>query len=190
MEFEILGPLRVRADDGQLIALPGAKPRALLAMLLLAPNQAISAERLAVGLWGEDAPEGATATVRVHVSRLRRSLGAAAPLETTAAGYRLRVAPGELDAERFEDKLTTGRGELAAGRVEPARSVLREALALWRGPALDDLAGRAVRGAGDRAPGGAAPDRARGARRGRPRGRSARGADRRAPAARLRASLA
>ncbi len=140
MEFEILGPLRVRADDGQLIALPGAKPRALLAMLLLAPNQAISAERLALGLWGEDAPEGATATVRVHVSRLRHSLGAAAVLETTAAGYSVRVAPGELDAERFEDKLTAGRGELAAGRVEPARSVLHEALALWRGPALDDLA--------------------------------------------------
>ena len=125
MEFEILGPLRVRADDGQLIALHGAKPRALLAMLLLAPNQAISAERLAVGLWGEDAPEGAAATVRVHVSRLRHSLGAAAPLQTTAAGYSLRVAPGELDVERFEDKLTAGRGELAAARAPACHAFRR-----------------------------------------------------------------
>jgi DNA-binding SARP family transcriptional activator len=140
MEFEILGPLRVRAADGRVIALPGAKPRALLAMLLLHPNQPISTERLAVALWGEDVPATAVQTVQVHVSRLRRALGDGGLLDTTSAGYRLRVAPGELDAERFEDKLGEGRSELAAGDVERARNVLREALALWRGPALGDLA--------------------------------------------------
>src|SRR4051794_33729757 len=118
MHFEILGPLRVRADDGGIIPLPGPKPRALLAMLVLHPNQAESTARLAVALWGEETPASTAATVHVHVSRLRRALGDAAVLETTSAGYRLRVAPGELDAERFEEKLGTGRSELAAGRVE------------------------------------------------------------------------
>ena len=69
MEFRILGPLEVRTDGGPL-ALGGAKPRALLAALLLHPNEPISAERLAVSLWGEEAPAGAVKTVQVHVSRL------------------------------------------------------------------------------------------------------------------------
>jgi DNA-binding SARP family transcriptional activator len=74
MEFGILGPLEVRAD-GRAVALGGAKPRALLAMLLTHANQSVSAERVALALWGEDAPAGAIKTVQVHVSRLRKALG-------------------------------------------------------------------------------------------------------------------
>ena len=74
MRFRILGPLEVRGDRGML-ALGGAKPRAILAVLLLHANEPVSAERLAVALWGDEAPAGAVKTVQVHVSRLRKALG-------------------------------------------------------------------------------------------------------------------
>ena len=138
MRFLILGPLEVHIDDGP-VALGGIKPRALLAFLLLHPNEAVSAERLAVALWGEDAPSGATKTVQVHVSRLRKALGDADVITTTQAGYRVRVGPDELDAARFERLVESGRRALAGGQAEHAAAVLREALDLWRGPALVDL---------------------------------------------------
>jgi predicted ATPase/DNA-binding SARP family transcriptional activator len=139
MEFRILGPLEVRAD-GRAVALAGAKPRALLAVLVLHANQPVSAERLALALWGEDAPAGAVKTVQVHVSRLRKALGDPDVLATTPAGYRLRVRPGELDAERFERLVADGRRALAAGAAERAVAVLYDALELWRGPPLAELA--------------------------------------------------
>src|SRR3954465_9982388 len=100
MEFRILGPLEVHGELGA-VALGGSKPRAVLAALLRQANEPVSVERLAVALWGEDAPAGATKTVQVHVSRLRKALGDPDAVSTTPAGYRLRVRPGELDAERF-----------------------------------------------------------------------------------------
>src|ERR671936_249709 len=74
MEFRILGSLEVRADAGA-VTPAGAKPRALLAMLLLHANEPVSVERLAIALWGDDAPAGAAKTIQVYVSRLRRALG-------------------------------------------------------------------------------------------------------------------
>src|SRR5687768_1838904 len=139
MEFRILGSLEVRGDDGP-IGLGGAKPRGLLAMLLLHANEPVSAERLAVALWGEDAPAGSIKTIHVHVSRLRRALGDPGVLATTPAGYRLRVLPGELDADRFARLAAEGREALADGRPESAATRLRESLSLWRGPALADFA--------------------------------------------------
>jgi DNA-binding SARP family transcriptional activator len=139
MEFRILGPLEVRSD-GTTVALPGGKPRAVLAVLLLHANEPVSAERLAVALWGEDAPAGAVRTVQVHVSRLRRALGDDESLATSRAGYRLRVRPGELDLDRFERLVDDGRRALAESRAEQARELLRQALGLWRGPPLADLA--------------------------------------------------
>jgi predicted ATPase/DNA-binding SARP family transcriptional activator len=138
MEFNVLGPLEVRRD-GSVVALGGGRPRALLAVLLLHANEPVSAERLAAAVWGEDAPPGAVKTVQVNVSRLRKALGDDAVL-TTAAGYRLRVGPGELDANHFERLLDEGRRTLAQGRPEEAAERLRQALGLWRGPALADLA--------------------------------------------------
>ena len=99
----------------------------------------MSAERLALALWGEDAPAGAVKTVQVHVSRLRKALGDPEAVATTPAGYRLRVRPGELDAERFARGVEAGRRALAAGDAERAAVVLREALELWRGPPLAEL---------------------------------------------------
>jgi len=140
MEFRILGPLEVRDQQGPL-PLGGAKPRAVLAVLLLHANAAVSAERLAQALWGEDVPPRAVKTVQVHVSRLRKALGDDDVIETSPAGYRLRVEPGELDAERFERQVAEGRRALAAGDCETAAAALRAALDEWRGPALADLAG-------------------------------------------------
>ena len=115
-------------------------PRGLLAVLLLHANEPVSAERLALALWGEEAPAGAVRTVQVHVSRLRRALGDPDVVVTTSAGYRLGLRPGELDAERFERAVGEGRQALAAGQAALAGSVLREALGLWRGPPLADVA--------------------------------------------------
>src|SRR4051812_17491947 len=139
MEFSILGPIEARAD-GRAVTLGGVKPRALLAVLLLHANEAVSAERLALGLWGEDASAGAVKTVQVHVSRLRRALDEPDLLTTTPAGYRLRVRPGELDAECFERLVSDGQEAKAGGDAEQAAAVLREALGLWRGPALSEVA--------------------------------------------------
>src|SRR3954447_11049591 len=139
MEFGILGPLDVRAD-GRTVALGGARPRAVLAVLALHPNRPVSAERLAVALWGEDAPPSAVKTVQVYVARVRKALDDPDVLVTTPAGYTLRVQPGELDAERFERQVENGRQALAAGHGERAAAELRAALELWRGPPLAELA--------------------------------------------------
>src|SRR4051812_35886285 len=139
MDFRILGPLEVTNAAG-VVALGGIRPRALLTVLLLHPNESVSAERLALALWGEDAPAGAAKTVTVHVSRLRKALGDPDAVATTPAGYRLRVGPDELDADRFERDVAAGRGALAAGGPERASLLLERALALWRGPPLAELA--------------------------------------------------
>src|SRR3954471_11076095 len=138
MEFQILGPLDVRGEHGA-VALVGIRPRAVLAVLLLHANQPVTAERLAVALWGQEAPSGATRTVHVYVSRLRKALGDPEAIETTPAGYRLRVRPEELDAERFKRGVETGRRALGDGRPEQAARLLREALELWRGSPLAEL---------------------------------------------------
>jgi DNA-binding SARP family transcriptional activator len=139
MEFRVLGPLEVRTERGA-VGLGGRKPRAVLAMLLLHRNEPVSAERLAVALWGEDAVRGAVKTVQVHVSRLRKALGDPDRVVTTPVGYRLLVRPGELDAERFEVLVKDGTRALAEGQADRAAVLLREALSLWRGPALADVA--------------------------------------------------
>jgi predicted ATPase/DNA-binding SARP family transcriptional activator len=139
VEFGILGPLEVRAD-GHTVALGGARPRAVFAVLALNANQPVSAEHLALALWGEDVPPSAVKTVQVYVARVRKALDDPEVLVTTPAGYTLRVRPDELDADRFERQVAEGRDALAAGRAEDAAAALREALELWRGPPLAELA--------------------------------------------------
>ena len=135
LEFRILGPLEVRAA-GRAVAVPGAKPRATLAVLLLHANQAVSPDQLALALWGEEAPAGAGNTVQVHISRLRKALGNTDALVTTPGGYRLSLDPDDLDALRFDRLVAEARGQPAAD----AAGTLAQALALWRGRALEDLA--------------------------------------------------
>src|SRR4051794_24026858 len=139
MEFRVLGPLEV-VDERGALALGGVKPRAILAVLLLHANEPVSAGRLALALWGEEAPAGAVKTVQVHVSRLRKALGDNGLVATTPAGYCLRVRSGELDTQRFAELVARGRRALADGQAERAAAILREALMLWRGPPLAELA--------------------------------------------------
>jgi DNA-binding SARP family transcriptional activator len=126
-EFRLLGPLEA-VVDGTPVQLAAAKPRALLALLLLNRNRVLSTERLIDELWGDDPPAQATKTLQVYVSQLRKGLGGGRLL-TRAPGYLLRVEPGELDLERFEELVAQARTQPAP----EARDTLAQALALWRG---------------------------------------------------------
>jgi DNA-binding SARP family transcriptional activator len=137
MEFRVLGPLEVW-DEGRELSLGGFKPRALLAVLLLHPNEVVPADQLIDELWGEDAPEGARASLRVNVSRLRKALPQDV-LTTRSPGYAIRLGPDELDLHRFERLVEEGRGLLSHGLVADASQRLRDALSLWRGPALAEF---------------------------------------------------
>jgi YVTN family beta-propeller protein len=146
MDFRILGPLEV-VRNGQPLTLGGSKQRAVLAVLLLHSNETVSVDRLIDALWGEKAPAGAVQSVRVHISRLRKALNGGdgtgngqAGLVTTSGGYQLKVDDDSFDLARFERLYAEGQRELAAGRPERASELLSEALGLWRGPALADLA--------------------------------------------------
>jgi DNA-binding SARP family transcriptional activator/tetratricopeptide (TPR) repeat protein len=124
MEFRLLGPLEV-VEDNRTIEIGAAKERALLAVLLLNANRAVSRDRLIEALWGERAPGTATKALQVYVSHLRKAIGRDRIL-TRSPGYELRVEPGQLDLERFD--------ELVASQE------LEKALGLWRGSPLADFA--------------------------------------------------
>ena len=136
MRFAVLGPLEVSGEDGR-VPLGGPKQRIVLAHLALAANQVVSAECLIDALWGEALPEDPKSTLRVYVSRIRSTLGLDA-VEAQAPGYVLKVERDEVDALRFEDLLEQARTDGHESRE--IDRILREALALWRGPAFADLA--------------------------------------------------
>jgi DNA-binding SARP family transcriptional activator len=134
MDFRVLGPLEVGGDGGTL-DLGGVKQRSLLAMLLLHANEVVSADRLVDALWGASPPLRSGKSIQVYVSRLRKTL-AEERVVTRAPGYVLYVDPGELDLSRFEQLVAEARDAPPATASEK----LSEALALWRGPPLADLA--------------------------------------------------
>ena len=136
-EFRILGPVEASVD-GQPAPLGAPKQRALLALLLVNRGRVVSAEQLVDGLWGEEPPASALQSLQVYVHGLRRALGPDR-IETAGRGYRVVVEEGELDLDRFERTLAHGRAALETGRPDDAADDLRQALALWRGPALADL---------------------------------------------------
>jgi DNA-binding SARP family transcriptional activator len=138
LTFRILGPLEL-AEDGGEIRLGGRKPRALLALLLLHPNEVVPADRLIDELWGGDSGESGASALRVNVARLRKALPDGV-LTTRSPGYMVRVAAEELDLHRFERLVDEGRSLLSRGLAADASQRLREALSLWRGPALADFA--------------------------------------------------
>jgi DNA-binding SARP family transcriptional activator len=135
VEYRILGPLEVSVD-GRVIALGGRHQRALLALLLAQVNEVVPVDRLIDGLWDEAPPETAANIVQGYVSQLRKLLGRDT-IVTRGRGYALIAADGALDLQRFEQRAAAGA---AAGRPEVAAAELRAALAVWRGPALSDLA--------------------------------------------------
>ena len=128
MQIHLLGPVEVVGDHGP-VALGGPKPRALLAMLALEAGSTVSAEHLVDGLWGDDPPATANKLVQLYVSQLRKALAASGEhglIATRGGGYELRVGRDHVDAARFERLLAQGAA--------------REALRLWRGAALADVA--------------------------------------------------
>jgi DNA-binding SARP family transcriptional activator len=130
-DFRLLGPLEA-VVDGNPVPLAAAKPRALLALLLLNRNRVVPTERLIDELWSDEPPARATKTLQVYVSQLRKVLGPERLL-TRPQGYLLRIEPGELDLERFEELTADARDRLEQGDAVTARERLREALQLWRG---------------------------------------------------------
>ena len=134
MEFLLLGPLEVRSARERL-PLGGPRQRTVLADLLLHAGSVVSKDGLIDDLWGAEPPPTAEAVVQNAVSRLRKSLGPDL-IETRPPGYVLRVDPGAIDARRFERLVGDARPLPPAERS----AALRDALALWRGPAFADLA--------------------------------------------------
>jgi DNA-binding SARP family transcriptional activator len=135
VEFRILGPLEV-VEAGRPFTLGGPRQRALLAMLLTRANEVVSSDRLIDELWGGRPPRTATNALQYHVSQLRKTLGPSEAIVTREPGYLIRVGPHELDLLRFEQLVEEARRAPA----DHASRLLREALSLWRGPALADLA--------------------------------------------------
>ena len=134
----MLGPLELVADDGTVVDVPGGKPRLLLALLALEAGRVVSMERLVDGLWGEQPPATSAKVVLGYVSRLRKLLSPGM-LETHHPGYILRLG-GQFDLERFESLRREASAASAEARWHAAASLLAEALALWRGPPLADVA--------------------------------------------------
>jgi DNA-binding SARP family transcriptional activator len=134
VEFRVLGPLEV-VDGGRRLTLGGPRQRALLAILLTRANEFVSSDRLIDELWGARPPRTATNALQYHVSQLRKALGPGDSIVTRGPGYLIRVEPHELDLLRFEQLVEAA----TRAPADQAARLLRDALGLWRGPALADL---------------------------------------------------
>ncbi|CCH21760.1 AfsR/SARP family transcriptional regulator [Micromonospora lupini] len=146
MRFGILGPLRVGGGGSTVTA---GRDRIVLAMLLLRAGRLVPVEELVDAVWEDRPPATARAQLQTCVSRLRRRLGelglAPETIVTDPAGYGVRTGPSDLDAQVFVRGVEAARAAAAAGRLVDARTGYRDALALWRGPALGGIPSRSVR---------------------------------------------
>src|SRR4051812_33737978 len=127
----MLGPFEVRTGDGDFADVPGARLRGLLVALALEPGRVVPKSTLVDWIWGEHPPADATNALQRLVSRLRKALPEGL-VEGRTDGYRLKVEPDAVDAVRFERLVGQARDD-----EDPRR--LREALALWRGAAMQDV---------------------------------------------------
>ncbi|KAA2256328.1 AfsR/SARP family transcriptional regulator [Solihabitans fulvus] len=141
MRFRVLGQLTVLGTDGAAVALPGARARDVLAMLLTARPGAVTRQRLLDELWADGRARDPVNALHVQIAKLRAALPSADAdrLVTEPSGYRLVTRHGEVDADEFAALAERGRGLLADRRLAEARETLLAALALWRGPALADI---------------------------------------------------
>ncbi|GAA3452194.1 AfsR/SARP family transcriptional regulator [Dactylosporangium matsuzakiense] len=135
LEYRILGPIEVRRD-GEELPIDGAKQRTVLAALLLAGNHYLTDSTLSRYLWGEHPPATMNAQIYTYVSRLRKILGPGVDIKRRAPGYILRPGAHTFDLAQFERDSLLGSAALRAGRYEEAARRLRDALDLWREPAL------------------------------------------------------
>ena len=138
VEFGILGPLQALVN-GTSVSLGGRQQRAVLAILLAQANQTVPVDRLIDDVWDDSPPETAGNLLQGYVSQLRKALGKDV-IVTRGRGYAVVVPTGGLDLHRFEQRAEAGMAELSTGSPEKASAELTTALALWRGPALSDLA--------------------------------------------------
>ncbi len=149
MEYRILGPLEVVAGARRL-DLGAPRQQVVLSCLLLEANRMVTIGRLTDAIYGEDLPSTSRAQVQICISSLRRLFaanGGPDVIATHSQGYTLRVAEGELDSHTFEGMLNQARQAREGHRPEDAVRHYRDALALWRGPALDGQESRLVQGA-------------------------------------------
>jgi DNA-binding SARP family transcriptional activator len=143
LDFRVLGPVSV-IRDGAEVALGGFKRRSLLALLLASGGRVVSTPSIVDALWEDEPPQSVVSSIQVSVSVLRAAFGErnhAGLLQTVPPGYRLVLAPGQSDLDRFRGECAAGRREEAAGRAATAAGHYRRALGEWSGRAFEDLAG-------------------------------------------------
>jgi predicted ATPase/DNA-binding SARP family transcriptional activator len=135
----LLGPLEVRDAAGQLRPVGGARLRSLLIRLAISQGRTVAVDTLAADLWQGAGPADAPNAIQALVSRLRAAAGKDI-VEHSPTGYRLTIPPGDIDAWAFEALVATARCTLGSGDYPAAAEMLRQALGMWRGPALADVA--------------------------------------------------
>lgn len=147
LEFRILGPVELWSDNSEL-PLNGKKQRTMLAALLLADEQVLPDYRLGEILWGKAPPETYQSQIYTYASRLRQHLHGQAEIVRKGTGYLLRTVSGRFDYSEFRALCAAGRTALRERNFREAAKVLREALALWRGPTLTDVTEQLMETAG------------------------------------------
>lgn len=148
VHFRVLGAVEILNGD-QSVSLKASRQQTVLAMLLLEANRVVAIDQLIDALWGDDPPTTARSQVQICVSALRRVLadiGAPDLIATRAPGYLIRIPQDQLDMLMFERMVTEASVDARAGHLEEATAALRQALALWSGPALAGVSGRSVQG--------------------------------------------
>src|SRR5689334_3593366 len=138
MRYRILGPLEVSDRTGT-VPVPHGRARLLLAVLLVHADTPVPNDRLIDALWGDAPPPTASRSLHNLVSGLRKSLGDGRLVTHPRGGYQLTLDGDEIDAARFDALSDEGRDALAAGDPQRGAQLLRDALALWRGPAFGEL---------------------------------------------------
>ncbi|WP_078911560.1 AfsR/SARP family transcriptional regulator [Streptomyces sp. NRRL WC-3742] len=145
--FRILGPLDVQAD-GSPVPVAGARQRTILSMLLLSANRVVSVDALADAVWHGNPPNTFVNQVAICVSGLRKTFKTAVGVDdlivTMHPGYMLFVGEHRIDAVEFEEVTAQAREAARGGNTPEAVELLDEALAMWRGPALEGIAGERV----------------------------------------------
>ncbi|MFI1393991.1 BTAD domain-containing putative transcriptional regulator [Streptomyces sp. NPDC020681] len=146
MQISLLGPFEIATDDGRTFAPNAPKLCQLLAVLALQPREAVATGTLIRELWGDDAPAGAARTLQTHIYHARRMLSDLQVatsdrqlLATQAPGYRVDVEDEEVDVCRFERLVQRAQWELTEGDPQRAAGELKQAMSLWRGPALSNV---------------------------------------------------
>ncbi|MDT3440010.1 MULTISPECIES: AfsR/SARP family transcriptional regulator [unclassified Pseudofrankia] len=142
MRYEILGPVRVL--DGETVqSITASKLAILLGVLLIRGGQLVTSDLLITEIWGHEPPRRAHATLHVYVSQLRKILrresSSINPIATRPIGYVLQRHPDDLDTDVFRRHIETGRSLASDGAYAAAVASFDAALALWRGPVLDEV---------------------------------------------------